>query len=48
MPLTNWSYEVRPEKWQLVIDMLHDFGTLSDRVKADDYIAPFLQSYVKK
>lgn len=48
MPLTNWSFEVQPEKWQAVIDMMHAEGLLPEARKADSYFSDQLRTFVKK
>jgi NitT/TauT family transport system substrate-binding protein len=47
MPLIGWSYQVKLERWQAVVDMMVRYGGLKPR-KADEYMTPQLEPFIVK
>jgi NitT/TauT family transport system substrate-binding protein len=47
MPLIGWDYNVRPEKWQAVVEMMVRYGGLKHR-NAEEFISPQLRPFVVK
>lgn len=45
MPLIGWSYQVKLERWQAVVDMMVRYGGLKPR-KADEYMTPQLEPFI--
>jgi len=45
MPLINWDYAVKLDRWQAVIDMMVRYGGLKP-IKAEAYMTPQLQPFV--
>ena len=45
MPLIGWSYRVRPDRWQAVVDMMAAYGQMKPR-KAEDYFSPQIMPFV--
>jgi hypothetical protein len=45
MPLIGWDYNVRPEKWQAVVEMMVRYGGLKPR-NAEEFISPQLRPFV--
>lgn len=48
MPLIGWDYQVHPEKWQAVADMMFENGSLDRRHKVDEYLSKEIAPYVVK
>ena len=47
MPLIGWSYQVKLDRWQAVVDMMVRYGGLKPR-KADEYMTPQLEPFIVK
>lgn len=47
MPLITWDYNVRPDRWQKVIDLMTVTGELQKPHKVDDYFSGPMKPYVK-
>jgi hypothetical protein len=46
MPLINWDYQVRPDKWQAVIDLMAESGQMRPQ-KADEFLtSPHIQQFI--
>jgi NitT/TauT family transport system substrate-binding protein len=46
MPLINWDYRVRPDKWQAVIDLMAKDGQMRAQ-KADDFLSsPHIKPFI--
>ena len=45
MPLIGWSYQVKLDRWQAVVDMMVRYGGLKPR-KADEYMTPQLEPFI--
>lgn len=46
MPMIAWDYRVRLDKWQEVVDMMHQNGELQTAHKADEFLSEQIKSYV--
>jgi NitT/TauT family transport system substrate-binding protein len=45
MPLIGWSYQVRPAKWQAVVEMMVRYGGLKPK-RAEEFLTPQLRPFV--
>jgi NitT/TauT family transport system substrate-binding protein len=46
MPLINWDYKVRPDKWQAVIDLMASSGQMRPQ-KAEEFLSsPHIQQFI--
>jgi len=48
MPMIGWDYRVSREKWQQVVDMMHQNGELQSPHKAEEFFAEQIKPYVVK
>jgi NitT/TauT family transport system substrate-binding protein len=48
MPMIAWDYRVRLDKWQEVVDMMHQNGELQSPHKADEFLSEQIKPYVVK
>jgi NitT/TauT family transport system substrate-binding protein len=48
MPMVNWDYHVRREKWQAVADMMFDGGELRQPHRADEYFSDQIKSFIRE
>lgn len=48
MPLNHWSYTIHPDKWQAVIDMMHESGELQKPHKAAEFFSETVKPYIAK
>lgn len=48
MPMIGWDYRVSREKWQQVVDMMHQNGELQSPHKADEFFADQIKPNVVK
>ena len=48
MPMIGWDYKVSRDKWQQVVDMMHQNGELQSEHKADEFFADQLKPNVVK
>jgi NitT/TauT family transport system substrate-binding protein len=47
MPLITWSYQVKPERWQQVIELMTKTGELRKTPKLDSFFAEEIKPYVQ-
>ena len=48
MPLNNWDWRIRPERWQATIDMMVKSGELTKPHKAEEYFSDVARQFVAK
>ncbi len=47
MPLITWSYQVKPERWQQVIDLMTKTGELRKSPKLESFFAEEIKPYIQ-
>jgi ABC-type nitrate/sulfonate/bicarbonate transport system substrate-binding protein len=47
MPLITWDYQVKPDRWQKVIELMSKAGELQKPHKAEEYFSEEIKPYVK-
>jgi NitT/TauT family transport system substrate-binding protein len=46
MPLINWDYQVRPDKWQAVIDLMAEYGQMRPQKASEFLTSPHIQQFI--
>ncbi len=46
MPMINWDYRVRPEKWQAVIDLMAASGQMRPQKAEEFLLSPHIQQFI--
>jgi len=46
MPLINWDYQVRPDKWQAVIDLMAESGQMRPQKASEFLTSPHIQQFI--
>jgi NitT/TauT family transport system substrate-binding protein len=46
MPLINWDYQVRPDKWQAVIDLMAEYGQMRPQKASEFLTSPHIEQFI--